>query len=154
MRLAGSENFAAPYLRRNISEFWRAWHISLTSFLTDYIFKPLANLWARPLSKRLGWDNGSLSAACLATVVTFVICGAWHGDGLNFLLFGLYHGLLLSAHQVFLRNTKKSPRFKRLRQRRWLALPATLVTFALVCVGWYLFALPLSDLLMIVGGGQ
>lgn len=148
------ENFAGPYFRPNISEFWRAWHISLTSFLTDYIFRPLANFWARPFSRRWGWDGGSLTAACLATIVTFVICGIWHGDGLNFAVWGLYHGILLSAHQVFVRLTRKSAFWLRVRRQRWLAAPSTLLTFALVCVGWYPFAMPLHDLLRIFGGGR
>lgn len=146
------ENFAAPYLRRNISEFWRAWHISLTSFLTDYIFTPLANAWARPLSKRWGWSRGSLAAGMVAAVVTFVICGIWHGNGLNFVLWGLYHGVLLALHQWFLHATKKSPLFKRLRKQRWLAAPSTLFTFALVCVSWYLFAISVPDLIKIIRG--
>jgi alginate O-acetyltransferase complex protein AlgI len=138
------ENFAAPLLRPNISEFWRNWHISLTSLLRSYIFLPLAYRWARPL--------GAQRSAYTATVVTFLICGLWHGDGLNYLLWGLYHGLLLSAHQAFVHATRRSPLFRRLRRVRLLALPAWALTFVLVGGGWYLFAFNLKQLAEIFRG--
>lgn len=139
------ENFAAPLLRPSISEFWRAWHISLTSFLRDYIFLPAANRWARAL--------GPQRAAYTATVLTFVVCGIWHGDGLNYVVWGLYHGLLLALHQAFLHNTRKSPLFKRLRRQRWLAVPSWALTFALVSLGWYAFVFSLPQLYDIFGRG-
>ena len=138
------ENFAAPYLRRNIAEFWRAWHISLTSFLRDYIFLPLGYRYSRSIGPR--------NAAYLATIVTFVACGIWHGSGWNFILWGLYHGVLLVLHQLFLQRTKRIPLFQRLRKQRWLAAPSTLVTFLFVCGSWYLFAFTLPQLVMIFRG--
>jgi len=139
------ENFAAPYLRANISGFWRGWHISLTTFLRDYIFFPIAFKWSGAL--------GPQRAAYIATVITFVVCGAWHGDGVNFLLWGFYHGIMLSVHQAFLFNTKKRPFFKRLRRVKWLAIPATAFTFLLVSYGWYPFAFNFEQLAQIFGGG-
>lgn len=77
-------NFNYPFFARNIAEYWRNWHISLTSWLTDYVFMPL-NVRFRDLEK---W--GSI----LAIVITFVLIGMWHGANWTFALFGLYHGLL------------------------------------------------------------
>ena len=132
------ENFAAPLLRPNITEFWRTWHISLTSFLRSYIFLPAAYRWARAL--------GPQRAAYAATVLTFLICGVWHGDGLNYVVWGLYHGVLLALHQAFLYGTKKAPLWRRLRRQRWLSAPAWALTFALVSLGWYPFAFTLPQL--------
>ena len=139
------ENFAAPLLRSNISGFWRSWHISLTTFLRNYIFLSCAYRWARAL--------GAQRAAYAATVLTFIVCGLWHGDGLNFVVWGLYHGLLLSLHQAFLHNTRKLRLFYVLRRQRWLAVPAWALTFVLVSIGWFPFAFKLPELVQIFGGG-
>jgi len=139
------ENFAAPLLKPNISEFWRSWHISLTSFLRSHIFQPCAYRWARRL--------GPQRAAYAATFIAFLACGAWHGDGLNYLLWGAWHGLLLVLHQAFLRATRKRPLFRALRRQRWLALPAWALTFALVSLGWLLFAFTLEQLAYIFSHG-
>lgn len=132
------ENFAAPLLKPNISEFWRTWHVSLTTFLRNYIFLPNAFRWSRTL--------GARRASFAATILAFVVCGAWHGDGVNFLLWGLYHGVLLSLHQAFLHNTRKNKLFKSLRAQRWLVVPSWALTFALLCVGWFPFAFTWREL--------
>jgi D-alanyl-lipoteichoic acid acyltransferase DltB (MBOAT superfamily) len=132
------ENFAAPLLRQNISEFWRTWHISLTSMLRNYIFLPAAYRWSRAL--------GPQRAAYAATVLTFLICGIWHGDGMNYIVWGLYHGVLLAVHQAFVYGTRKAPLFKRLRRQRWLVAPSWALTFALVSLGWYPFAFTMPQL--------
>jgi alginate O-acetyltransferase complex protein AlgI len=142
------ENFARPLLRQNISEYWRAWHISLTSLLRSYIFTPVANRWARAL--------GPQRAAYAATLLTFAICGAWHGDGPNYVVWGIYHGVLLVLHQAFLAGTRKSPLFKRLRKQRWLVAFSWALTFMLVSLGWYPFAFTLPQLydIFIKGAGH
>jgi len=79
-----TENFRRPFFSQNIAEYWRKWHISLTGWLTDYVFMPL-NIRFRNMEK---W--GSI----LAIIITFVLIGLWHGADWTFALFGLYHGLL------------------------------------------------------------
>jgi D-alanyl-lipoteichoic acid acyltransferase DltB (MBOAT superfamily) len=79
-----TRNFNNPYFSRNIAEFWRSWHISLTSWLTDYIFIPL-NIKFRNL--------GNLGII-LAIIINMVVVGLWHGANWTFVIFGLYHGLL------------------------------------------------------------
>jgi D-alanyl-lipoteichoic acid acyltransferase DltB (MBOAT superfamily) len=80
-----SPNFRYPFFASNMAEYWRGWHISLTSWLTDYVFLPL-NVAFRDLGK-LG--------VCLAAVANLVLVGVWHGANWTFAVFGLYHGLLL-----------------------------------------------------------
>lgn len=77
-------NFRAPFLARNIAEFWQRWHISLTTWLTDYVFMPL-NIAMR--------DRGQ-AGLMLAVIVNMVLIGFWHGADWTFGLFGLYFGLL------------------------------------------------------------
>lgn len=79
-----TSNFNYPFFARNIAEYWRSWHISLTGWLTDYVFMPL-NVRFRDLEK---W--GSI----LSIVITFVLVGMWHGANWTFALFGFYHGIL------------------------------------------------------------
>ncbi len=79
-----TENFKRPFFSQNIAEYWRKWHISLTSWLTDYVFMPL-NIRFRNMEK---W--GSI----WAIIITFVLIGLWHGAAWTFAVFGLYHGLL------------------------------------------------------------
>lgn len=79
-----ARNFNHPFLGRNMAEFWRGWHMSLTQWCTDYIYMPLT------LSFR---DKGRVGTA-LAVIVNFIVIGFWHGANWTYGLFGLYHGLL------------------------------------------------------------
>ncbi|MBP7146425.1 MAG: MBOAT family protein [Acidobacteria bacterium] len=141
--LRSMENFDRPYLKPTIGEFWRSWHISLTTFLRDYIFLPLALRWSRPL--------GPTAASYLATLVTFAACGIWHGEGLNFLLWGLYHGCLIVGQQAFHAATRHTRPFRRWRRRAPYRLAATGLTFVTVAAGWYLFAFDLQELATMLG---
>ena len=122
-------NFRAPYLSRNLQEFWSRWHISLTSWIRDYLFYPLA------LNRR--W-NQLLGPGGLA-IVTMTIMGLWHGAAWTFVLWGLYHGVLLAAYG------KLKPHLythtHRLEERvPWLWTPARVVfTFLLGALGTILF---------------
>ena len=90
------QNFATPYFSRNILEFWKRWHISLTSWLTDYVFTPLA----------IEYRNFGNRGIILSIVITFFISGLWHGANWTFIVWGLIHGfyylftILLIGHKV------------------------------------------------------
>ena len=77
-----SKNFRYPYFARNIAEFWRKWHLSLTTWFTDYIYIPL------------GGNRCSKKRQFFNTMVVFTICGLWHGANWTFVLWGFYNGLL------------------------------------------------------------
>ncbi|MEG1866737.1 MAG: MBOAT family O-acyltransferase [Bacteroides sp.] len=79
-----AENFKRPFFSQNIAEYWRKWHITLTGWLTDYVFMPL----------NVSFRNKGKGGSILAIIVTFVLIGLWHGSSWTFVLFGLYHGLL------------------------------------------------------------
>ena len=79
-----TNNFDYPFFAQNIAEYWRKWHISLTSWLTDYVFIPLNIKWR---------DYGNWGTIA-AIMITFILIGLWHGDNWKFAFFGLYQGLL------------------------------------------------------------
>jgi alginate O-acetyltransferase complex protein AlgI len=136
------ENFQRPYLSRSVAEFWRRWHISLSRWLLDYIFKPLQISWRR--LKTLG------TAAAL--LVTFGISGTWHGAAWHFVLWGALHGFYL-ASGVYYRPVQKALHARLgIRESLWLVWWQRAVTFHLVCFAWLFFrANSLSDALYIIG---
>ncbi|HVV01618.1 MAG TPA: MBOAT family O-acyltransferase, partial [Verrucomicrobiae bacterium] len=88
------ENFDWPYLKTNISEFWRRWHMSLYRWLVDYVFIPL------------GGSRRAQPRVYLNLLITMALSGLWHGAGLNFVAWGLWHGLLLAVHRMWSRARK------------------------------------------------
>ncbi len=91
------ENFNNPYFAQDISEFWKKWHISFSSILTEYVFKPfvigLSNRF--PASPRI-------RISIIGYLYTFVICGLWHGSTLNFVYWGLWHGIGLAIFKLWI----------------------------------------------------
>ncbi len=81
------ENFDWPYLRTNISDFWQHWHMSLYKWLVDYVFIPL------------GGSRTAQPRVYLNVLITMFLSGLWHGAGLNFVVWGLWHGMLLAIHR-------------------------------------------------------
>jgi alginate O-acetyltransferase complex protein AlgI len=132
------ENFRAPYLAKNIREFWDRWHITLSHWVRDYVFTPLGRtLFRTPLRRT------PAVIAVICYFVTFTIVGAWHGLTPAFLLWGVYHGALLSIYHVV---RLKTPAW--LADRPWYGGRAahalgTALTFFCVTVGWVPFMLPL-----------
>ncbi len=90
-------NFNMPYLAANVSEFWRRWHISLSSWLRDYLFIPL------------GGSRGGRWLTCRNLLLTMTLGGLWHGASWTFVLWGLLHGLLLIGHRLFQQFSSARP---------------------------------------------
>jgi alginate O-acetyltransferase complex protein AlgI len=121
-------NFNYPFFSQNIAEFWRKWHISLTSWLTDYVFTPLS-------IKFRDWGKTGL---VLAIVVNFTLCGLWHGANWTYVLFGFLHGLYFIPLIINGTLTKKSkPSDKALPTIKEFIKMAAL--FVLVCLTWIIF---------------
>ncbi|HBF39442.1 MAG TPA: hypothetical protein DDW50_19250, partial [Firmicutes bacterium] len=139
------ENFKSPYLSRNIAEFWKRWHISLSSVLREYIFLPLV----RGISKhfvRVPRLVGTLGGY----LTTFLICGLWHGNTLNFVFWGLWHGIGLSVHKLWCVWITENSFLKehvlqkwRLGNRKFAQAAITVfsvgITFCYVSLGWLFF---------------
>jgi len=133
------ENFHMPYLATNPSDFWRRWHISLSSWLRDYLYIPL------------GGNRRGPRRTYVNLIVTMLLGGLWHGAQWKFVLWGAYHGVLLALYRLFAGINKHSPRSPRplpsagvwrvgrlfLRGLRRVA--TILVFFHIVCWGWIIF---------------
>jgi len=137
------ENFNYPFFRRNLQEFWANWHISLTTWLTDYIYWPLARRFrhVEALRKR------PIANSNLCIVLTFMVCGLWHGDGKNFFIWGTYHGIGLAILNLYGQLEKKyfPKRWqKALNQSRLAYGVSNFITFQFVAFGFLLFGLNLE----------
>lgn len=121
-------NFRVPYFSRTLSEFWKRWHISLSTWFQDYLFMPLA-IQLRGLRK---WG------VALAVFLTFLASGIWHGANWTFVIWGGYHGLILAAEQGI--RTLLPGRLPE-SETRWtlLQLPLVVGTFLLVSIGLVFF---------------
>ncbi len=119
------ENFRFPYFVRSPQEFWRHWHISLSTWLRDYLYIPL------------GGSRGTAGRTYRNLLITMVLGGLWHGAAWTFVLWGVYHGLLLVGYRAAERfasfGTWMTGRHTLARITSWL------VMFHLTCYGWLLF---------------
>lgn len=114
------KNFDSPYLSLSLRDFWRRWHISLSTWLRDYLYISLG-----------GSRHGKIRTY-LNLFITMVLGGLWHGAGMNWVAWGAFHGLILSAERVLgISETPQGPLPARLV--RWV------ITFHLVCFSWILF---------------
>ena len=109
-----THNFESPYCAGTISGFWRRWHISLSTWLRDYLYIPL------------GGNRKGTFRKCVNTMLVFLVCGMWHGAGLNFVVWGLLHGLY-SVTEVLWRKTGRKMRGGRI------------LTFCAVAFAWIFF---------------
>jgi len=129
--IRGPENFNRPYFAANLQEFWRRWHMSLTSWLTDYLFVPL-----RMTFRHLG--NTGLA---LAIFINMVAVGIWHGPRWTYAVFGCMNGVFMIVSALTLK--KRNQWFKtRPAMARWRAWVAPLVTFHLVVLTHIFFQAP------------
>jgi len=118
------ENFDSPYVSKSITEFWRRWHITLGTWMRDYLYIPL------------GGNRVSSSRLYFNLWLVFLVSGLWHGASWNFVLWGVLHGLFLILDRLFLSDLLKKVG----------AIPASLFTFFVILLAWVLFRIEsLSD---------
>ena len=123
------QNFNSPYRATDIGDFWRRWHMTLSFWLRDYLFTPIANRLAEAW-RPLGFRRAALWGSQASLLVTFGICGLWHGAAWTYAVWGLYHGGLQVVHH-WLRDGLKV---------RWRGGWAGRIgTLLLVLLGWVLF---------------
>ena len=114
------ENFNYPYISDSITDFWRRWHISLSSWFREYVYIPL------------GGNRRGKGRQILNLLIVWLLTGLWHGASWTFVIWGLYYGVLLILEKLFVgRLIQKLPRALR-----------TVYAFVLVMIGWCVFALP------------
>jgi alginate O-acetyltransferase complex protein AlgI len=136
------ENFAAPYTKPNLTQFWNKWHMTLTQWFRSYFFNPF-NRWIRRFRNTSAW-----TMILTGQLATMLLIGLWHGITLNFIFWGIWHGLGL-----FLQNRWSDfvrTRFPALGQnsslQQALQVGGILLTFHFVALGWVFFALTTPSL--------
>jgi D-alanyl-lipoteichoic acid acyltransferase DltB (MBOAT superfamily) len=122
-----SRNFNNPYFSRNVSEFWRRWHISLMSWFRDYVYIPL------------GGNQGSKLRTIINVFVVFLLSGMWHGANWTFIVWGLYHAVLFLPTVLMGRKSQSDIVAKGRILPSWKEMGQMLFTFCLVLFGWILF---------------
>ena len=128
------QNFRTPYFSRDIAEFWRRWHISLTSWFRDYLYIPLGG------SRVVRWK------VVRNTFIIFLVSGLWHGANWTFLLWGFYHACLFLPLILLGKNRKYTDEVASGRLLPTLKeLVQMVLTFALVTIGWVIFRAPSID---------
>ena len=134
-------NFNSPYFATSVAEFWRRWHVSFSRWLLDYLFKPL----------QMRFRDKRNKGTAIALIVTFAVCGFWHGASWNFILWGALHGFYMTCSLFYKPLQKRIYKMAGLEKSRLQKIWQTLVTFNLVCFAWIFFrANSLSDSLYVI----
>jgi alginate O-acetyltransferase complex protein AlgI len=124
------ENFNNPYVSKSITEFWKRWHITLSHWFRDYVFLRLAYPISRKLKKeKYAGIRVDKIIYLIATSVTFLLCGFWHGAAWTFIFWGIYQGIFLILDRLFLLKF-----FKKIGK-----IPSQVITFFTLIFGWVLF---------------
>ncbi|MEO0796419.1 MAG: MBOAT family protein [Verrucomicrobiota bacterium] len=123
------QNFRTPYFATSIADFWRRWHISLTTWFRDYVFIPL------------GGSRGPKRTTLINVIIVFLVSGFWHGANWTFIAWGAINALLFIP-SIFLPGKKRDPESETGLIPRFSDLVRILVTFNLVCVTWIFFRAP------------
>jgi len=124
-----TDNFNRPYLATSVAEFWRRWHISFSTWLQDYLFKPL----------QMRMRNWKSWGSVFALLITFFISGLWHGAAWTFVIWGLLHGLYMAVAVLYKPLQKKIYNKLRLNGTKILKLWKIIITFNLVSFAWIFF---------------
>jgi alginate O-acetyltransferase complex protein AlgI len=120
-------NFNLPYIAANASDFWRRWHISLSTWLRDYLFIPL------------GGSRGGRWMTNRNLFITMALGGLWHGASWNFVVWGVYHGLLLIVHREYAAFAAGVEWLKKFSQTKVYKVLSIVLTFQAVVIGWVFF---------------
>ena len=133
------ENFNYPFFKKNIQQLWANWHMTLTGWLTDYVYWPLS----KKLRKFGFFKRRPVLLSNVSIIVTFIICGMWHGETFNFILWGAYHGVGLATLNVYQRQKRKisSPFMRNYFKSKYSEIVGIVGTFHFFVFGLILFSL-------------
>ncbi|MDD5360842.1 MAG: hypothetical protein PHN88_01820 [Ignavibacteria bacterium] len=122
------ENFNNPYLKSNISQFWRSWHISLSDWIRDYLFFPLGAL-----------SNKKIWQIFFVPLIAMGLCGLWHGAQWHFVIWGIWHGTGISIYQFWNYYKRKNKKIAKIAAKPIFSYLAVAITFSFVTIGWLFF---------------
>lgn len=137
------ENFKQPFFSKSISEFWHRWHITLGTWMKDYIFYPFSlskamNKFGKFSKKRFGNTIGRVLPICLANLLIFFVVGVWHGAAWKFIAYGMYNGIIIAGSNLLEPLYIKMFQVTHINKnnKAW-KLFQIFRTFVLVNIGWY-----------------
>ena len=125
-------NFNKPFLSVDIKDFWTRWHITLSTWLRDFVF---SRVLMQVIRKK--WFKNRLHNAAYAYMVNMLVMGFWHGISISYIAYGFYHGVLMSGFEIY---QKKSTFYKKHKNKTWYKLTSWFVTMNLVMVGFFIFS--------------
>ena len=125
-------NFNKPFLSIDIKDFWTRWHITLSTWLRDFVF---SRVLMQVIRKK--WFKNRLHNAAYAYMVNMLVMGFWHGISISYIAYGFYHGVLMSGFEIY---QKKSTFYKKHKNKTWYKLISWFVTMNLVMVGFFIFS--------------
>ena len=125
-------NFNKPFLSIDIKDFWPRWHITLSTWLRDFVF---SRVLMQVIRKK--WFKNRLHNATYAYMVNMLVMGFWHGLSVSYIVYGFYHGVLMAGFEVY---QKKSSFYKKNKNKNWYKLLSWFVTMNLVMVGFFIFS--------------
>ena len=125
-------NFNKPFLSVDIKDFWTRWHITLSTWLRDFVF---SRVLMQVIRKK--WFKNRLHNAIYAYMVNMLVMGFWHGLSVSYIVYGFYHGVLMAGFEVY---QKKSTFYKKNKNKNWYKLLSWFVTMNLVMIGFFVFS--------------
>ena len=125
-------NFNKPFLSVDIKDFWTRWHITLSTWLRDFVF---SRVLMQVIRKK--WFKNRLHNATYAYMVNMLVMGFWHGLGVSYIVYGFYHGVLMAGFEIY---QKKSNFYKKNKNKNWYKLLSWFVTMNLVMIGFFIFS--------------
>lgn len=125
-------NFNKPFLSIDIKDFWTRWHITLSTWLRDFVF---SRVLMQVIRKK--WFKNRLHNAAYAYMVNMLVMGFWHGISVSYIAYGFYHGILMSGFEIY---QKKSNFYKKHKNKTWYKLMSWFVTINLVMISFFIFS--------------
>lgn len=136
-------NFNKPFLAKDMKDFWNRWHMSLSHWFRDFVFSRLVfAMFKKKIFK------SSLTTAMVAYIVNMTLMGVWHGINFSYLLYGLYHGIILAITEYF----QKTKFYKNNKNKKWFEYSSIFITFNLIMFGFFIFSEKFVYVLQVMGG--
>lgn len=136
------DNFNKPFISLNMKDFWNRWHMSLSFWFRDFIFSRLMMAFIRKK-----YFKSKLTGASIAFIINMTVMGLWHGLAVQYILYGVYHGVLLAMTEIY---EKKSPLHKKYKNKSWYKMISWALTINLVMFGFLIFSGKFNDTVVIV----
>ena len=126
------ENFNKPFLSIDIKDFWNRWHISLSTWFRDFVFSRFMLA-----SRRYNWFKSRLTSASIGLIVNMLVMGIWHGIDFWYIIYGLYHGIILAIVEIY---QKKSKFYKNNKNKKWYIALSWFINLNVVMFGFLIFS--------------